>query len=80
MKCNKCTNSVLSLLNAMLGKLNVSSAAEKALCISHTLWVAHKQNTMNLSWNFKWLHYVSSLGVFELFDVRLEIVRIVITC
>jgi len=79
MKCNKCTNGVISLFNAMLGKLNVSSAAEKALCISHTLWVAHKQNTMNLSWNFKWLHYVSSLGVFELFDVRLEIVRLVIT-
>jgi len=62
MKCNKRANSMLSLFNAMLGKLNVSSAAEKALCISHTLWVAHKQNAMSLSWNFKWLHYVSSLG------------------
>jgi len=71
MKCNKRANSVFTLFNAMIGKLNVFSATEKALCISHTLWVAHKQNAMNLSWNFKWLHYVSSLGVFELFDVRL---------
>jgi len=62
MKCNKRAHGVFSLFNAMLGELNVSSAAKKALRISHAFWVAHKQNAMSLSWNFKWLHYVSSLG------------------
>ncbi len=56
-----------SLFNAVLGKLNVSSTTEKALCIVLPP-MAHKQNTMNLSWNFNWLHYVSSLGAFELLD------------